>query len=96
MISIKEATRNASIFAVDALGQERVKDLRLEEVESATADGIDTWLITLSMQKQIEPSDTFSEGMLAAFGPRRDYKIFAVRKDNGDVLSMKIRELANA
>ncbi len=74
--------------------------LRLEEVESSSVGGNAVWLITLS---NIEP---LPEGVLAAgvktpaffqtlgADATREYKTFAVAKDSGEVLSMKIRLLA--
>jgi hypothetical protein len=35
MATIKEAVQNATIFAIETLGAERVAGLQLEEVESA-------------------------------------------------------------
>lgn len=95
MVSIKEATANAVAFARDALGAERTKGVRLEEVESTTVAGKDAWLITLSMIAP--PSDNigraFAEGVLNS---KRDYRTFTVIKSDGEVKSMKIRELADA
>ena len=83
MATVKEAVQSAVEFAQETLGPARTVNLQLEEVESGVVDGKDSWLITLSMIN----SSRFS-------GDRRDYKVFAVLKSNGEVLSMKIRELA--
>ena len=84
MATIQEAVQNAMRFAQETLGPGRTEGLQLEEVESGGVGGHDAWLITLSMP---------SRG-LGAFSGRRDYKIFSVLKNNGEVTSMKIRELA--
>ena len=94
MVSIKEAAINAAAFAREALGPERTEGMRLEEVESATVDGEDAWLITLSMIIPVEPSDVLIEAL--AGKNRREYKSFTVLKRDGAVRSMKIRELADA
>jgi hypothetical protein len=47
-MDLKEAVRNAIVFAVGTLGQERTGDIRLEEIESSTVEGRPVWLITLS------------------------------------------------
>ncbi len=86
MVSVKEATEKALVFARDLLGSERVTSARLEEVESANDGGEDVWLITLSLPGSDIPIPLF----------RRDYKTFTVRKSDGEVLSMKIRHLAPA
>ena len=88
MVSIKEAAENALAFARASLGQERTASARLEEVESTTVAGDDVWLITLSM---IGP-----DVLPALFEKKREYKSFTVRKSDGEVTSMKIRELADA
>ena len=93
MVSIKEASKNAMVFAREALGPQRVRSARLEEVESTTVDGEDAWLITLSMNVPAGQAGSF----LAALGTdKREYKSFTVIKRDGEVRSMKIRELAGA
>jgi hypothetical protein len=89
MATIKEAVDNALRFALEVLGPDRAADLRLEEVESSNVGGEDAWLITLSMAIPPGPLN------FSAFAePRRDYKSFTVLKKSGEVVSMKIRELA--
>jgi hypothetical protein len=90
MATIKGAVQSAMLFAKENLDAERVATVQLEEVESGSyLSGDNAWLITLSM---IDTSATFSA--FSPVGPRRDYKIFTVLKKNGEVASMKIRELA--
>jgi hypothetical protein len=89
MVSIKQAFANAAEFAAGVL---ELTDLRLEEVETAEANGADVWLITLSM---VRPGPYNALAALSR-GVPRDYKTFTIRKDTGEVLSMKIRELAGA
>jgi hypothetical protein len=91
MATIKEAVQNAMIFARETLGSERAAGLQLEEVESANISGEEAWLITLSMIAPQGPLD-ISISILAE--PKLIYKVFAVLKKNGEVISMKIRELA--
>jgi hypothetical protein len=83
MLSVKEAAEKAAEFAVGVLDEPRRTNLRLEEVEKRGQH----WLITLSM-----PSDN----PLGFLAQHRDYKTFTVDADTGEVLSMKIRELAGA
>ena len=98
MVSIKEATENAIVFALAALGPARTTDIRLEEVESTKVAGQDAWLMTLSMiSPDVPPVHSISNSLAAILGnAKRDYKSFTVLKDNGEVTSMKIRELADA
>lgn len=90
MVSVKEAVEKAVEFAQTVLDPPRTADLRLEEVESSKGIGTDAWLITLSMPKP-------HNGMDALLGRgQRQYKTFSVARDTGEVLAMKIRELAGA
>lgn len=92
MVSIKEATANAIEFARAALGPERTASVRLEEVESTRVGNEDAWLITLSMLNADQPINSLA----AVLGNgKREYKSFTVLKGNGEVTSMKIRELAD-
>jgi hypothetical protein len=97
--TIQEATRNATSFALQALGPERTQGMRLEEIESATENGEPVWHITLSMLSH-EPDESGAKVISAPsiFGGlrKREYKTFSVLKDTGEVTSMKIRELSNA
>jgi hypothetical protein len=85
MTTVKEAMASAVEFARNMLDPPP-QDLRLEEVEAGKHDRVDAWRITLSLQ------DRTGLGSLG----RREYKVFTVRRDTGDVVSMKIRELAHA
>lgn len=90
MVDIKTAVAAAIEYAKDSLGPERTQNIRLEEIESSRVDGDDVWLITLSMVLK-------DEGPLSALrslNPAREYKVFAVAKNSGEVLSMKIRLLS--
>jgi len=83
-------------FARAALGSERTNDLRLEEIESTMIGGEDAWLITLSMTA-VDPPGSVGGAFAAVLGKgKREYKTFTVLKRDGEVKSMKIRELADA
>jgi len=78
-------------FARETLGPGRTDGLQLEEVESASVGGEDAWLITLSM---VMPKDILVNPVFDALSAKREYKVFTVLKKNGEVTSMRIRELA--
>jgi len=91
MVSIKQGVENAILFALETLGEGRIKGIRLEEVESTKGIGEDAWLITLSM---LGPD---TEPLAVVLGSKaREYKTFTVLKDGGEVTAMKMRELADA
>jgi len=96
-MEIKDAVGRAIAFAIDSLGTARTINIRLEEVESSTVDDRPVWLITLSsaLIPGAGPASVMRE-MAAAMGAEteREYKIFTVTKDTGEILSMKIRLLA--
>jgi hypothetical protein len=88
MIAVKDAVASAMAFAKELLGTERASRLQLEEVEeSATLGGSEKWLITLSMP---------ATNAIGFLGNTREYKTFTVDGQTGKVLSMKIRQLADA
>lgn len=99
MATIKEATESAIRFAREALGPERTEGVRLEEVESSSAQGQEAWLITLSMFAGPESESAGIPG--AAFASllkpkHREYKTFSVLKQSGEVTAMKMRQLTDA
>jgi hypothetical protein len=93
MLPIQQAVSKAVEFAENTLRPPSLgltnpwtTGIRLEEVELGKIGPNDVWLITLSLP------DRTGLGSLG----RREYKVFTVRGDSGEVVSMKIRELANA
>jgi hypothetical protein len=87
MIPIKEAFRAATEFAQELYGTERVV-VTLEEVEHSPDER--DWLITLGFANRA--MNPLVE--LAGANVRRDYKIFRVDGETGEVRSMKIRSAA--
>ena len=86
MIDVKEAVQSASKYfneLQDVLGLKKAEDLRLEEVE--ISDDRSQWLITLGYR--------IDDDRLGIPRYKRDYKIFTVDSTNGEVKSMKIREV---
>lgn len=92
-MEIDEAVQRAKAFASKSLGPERTAKIRLEEIESAVVDGKPVWLITLSSQL-LEPVRMVQSWSILGADSEREYKVFTVTKDTGEVLSMKIRLLA--
>jgi hypothetical protein len=89
-MDIDQAVQTATAFASKSLGEQRTQNIRLEEIESSTIGGQPVWLITLSHGRNLSPAVS---QLLGADGDR-EYKVFTVTKDTGEVLSMKIRLLA--
>ena len=91
MVEIKVAVAMAIQFAKTVLDPARTTDIRLEEVEIGEHKGQSVWLITLSMAL---PQTAIAD-VLAGRAPR-EFKTFTIHKETGEVLAMKIRELASA
>lgn len=81
MITVKEAVPAAARFARSMYGEDL--DLLLEEVDLSPDERY--WLITLSFS---------SKKVDAASASRRDYKIFEIDAESGEVRSMKMRAVA--
>lgn len=88
MINVKQAVA-ASVEFLASIDNE-AQDVLVEEVEYS--HGIEAWLITLSFTYPNKKSNPLS----ALAGDIRKYKIFRIDPEKGDVISMKIRELAKA
>jgi hypothetical protein len=95
VVDVKTAVKNAMEFAQVSLGEGRTKGLRLEEIDSSTIEGNAVFLVTLSNLPADAGaySNAFANLAIGA-DAKREYKIFAVSKESGDVLSMKIRLIA--
>lgn len=93
MIDVKQAVKAAAQFAEDVLGPENVQGARLEEVETSE-DGAH-WLITLGFLRPDAPeSRRTAFEALAGIPGKRDYKLFKVDMETGEVISMKIRSVS--
>ena len=86
MIPVKDAVARAVQFAKNTLEPSRTSELLLEEVEPSTVGGQEVWLITLSMPRV----SAFGQSLSA-----REFKTFTLDGETGQVLSMKIREVAD-
>jgi len=106
MIDVKDDVNMASAHLVDLLGANAISDIRLEEVELAhrgewiddkTPDAVlpedadvwdkSYWLITLSfLPKTPNP--------LIAESSQRQYKLFKLAAETGDLVAMKMRKVA--
>lgn len=84
MLNVKEATEKAWNYLLELYGN-RISNLQLEEVELSEDGG--HWLITLSYN----PASHFDVVMNPKIN--RDYKVFKINSNTGDILYMKIREV---
>ncbi|MBU0699797.1 hypothetical protein KKE26_00635 [bacterium] len=81
MIDVKEAAQRASQYLQCLISS--AKDITLEEVE--LTDDEKFWFITLSCYN-------IASDVQSLFGNTiKVFKVFKVKRDNGEVISMKIR-----
>ena len=68
-----------------------IEDLRLEEVE--LSDEKKHWFITLGYTRPVDKSKNPLADLVAMSSYEREYKVFKINAETGEVQSMKIREL---
>ena len=81
LITAKTATINAKMYFDELTG---INEMSLDEVELSEDEKY--WFITLGY-------DDLSEGLLLTIVQRKKYKVFKVNAENGQVISMKIRQV---
>jgi hypothetical protein len=81
-MTAKDAVTRAMTYAVELFTD--AEGIRLEELERSGQ----SWQVTLSFQRK------GTLGFLASLPGSRDYKVFTVRDQDGEVTSVKVRELS--
>ena len=94
-IDVKEAVRLAKEFASSLLDSEKISNLGLEAVER-TEDG-QHWLVTLGFSRPwaaARRTESPLDQVLPFRGPQaeREYKVFKVDAESGEVLAMQVFE----
>lgn len=97
MIDVKTAVESAYKylqFVRDMIGGQ-LEDLRLEEVE--LSEDKHSWLITLGYDLPVKNRSQIEELLTSPISPkkafRREYKLFRVNSETGEVEAMKIRQV---
>ena len=67
-----------------------IEDLRLEEVE--LSEDRQFWLVTLGYNRPVDKTQNPLAELVPSSKFERDYKIFKIDAETGDVKAMKIRE----
>lgn len=91
-IDVKEAVAAAKeslLFLQNVVEPTTLTELRLEEVE-LSEDGY-YWLVTLGYDRPVTKSTSPLSQLMS--DARREYKLFKVRVETGEVESMKIRQV---
>ncbi len=87
MIDVKEAVKIATEYIQTLFAERQIPELRLEEVELSPDNQF--WEVTLSFVVR-EPTAYLSLGDAAR---TREYKVFRINAETGQVQSMKIRKV---
>lgn len=93
-ISPKEAAEAAAAYAREIVGDDELRNLRVEEVEPSEGED---WLITLGWVEKGSKTVGGAGFPFASTPSRiealpRVYKVFQVDGQSGEVLSMKMRD----
>jgi hypothetical protein len=89
MLDVKQAVETAKHRAMEILGKTA---WQLEEIERDLYKGRDVWDITLSFRRDPLPL----ANPFAQFRPDElDYKRFLIDAESGELVAMKLRELAS-
>lgn len=92
MIDVKQAVRIAKEKAKDMLD---ASFSNLEEVERESYKDHDVWSITLSVPRPLEADDQSPIAAIAALAARPTYyKRFLIDAETGELVAMKLREVA--
>jgi hypothetical protein len=91
MIDVKQAVQIAKEKAVDMLGPARYN---LEEIEREAYRSRDVWSITLSLPKDLAHLSTVAKLYGLSDDPLQ-YKRFLIDAETGELLAMKLREVAS-
>jgi hypothetical protein len=97
MIDVKAAVESAYKYFQDIQNMvgEKLDDLRLEEVE--LSEDKHSWLITLGYDLPVKSRSQLEELLTSPVAPkkvfRREYKLFRINSETGEVESMKIRQV---
>ena len=87
MLEVKEAVKIATEYIQTLFAERQIPELRLEEVELSADNQF--WEVTLSFVVR-EPTAYLSLGDAAR---TREYKVFRINAETGQVQSMKIRKV---
>lgn len=87
MLEVKEVVKIATDYIQTLFSEKQIPELRLEEVELSADNQF--WEVTLSFVVR-EPTAYLSLGDAAR---TREYKIFRINAETGQVQSMKIRKV---
>jgi hypothetical protein len=87
MIDVKEAVQIAKQKAVEILGAESAS---LEEIDRGKYNSIDSWGITLGVPRDLNQLSPLARMSVAPV----QYKVFYIDAQSGELLAMKLHELA--
>jgi hypothetical protein len=87
MIDAKQAVQRAKQSALEMLGS----PTNLEEIERDDYKSRDTWIITLSLPQYAKPE---ASALGLSYWNPLQYKRFLIDAETGELIAIKLRELA--
>jgi hypothetical protein len=87
MIDVKEAVGIAKKKAAEVLGAESAS---LEEIERGFSNGSDAWIITLGVPRDLDQLSPLAKMSVSPV----QYKRFFIDAQTGELVAMKLHELA--
>lgn len=92
-MDVKQAVREAKNYVSDLLDDEGIQDLGLEEIEFDESD--QTWNVTLGFSRRWNYVRNALTPIAGERALRRSYRLVKVRDSDGQVTSVKMRELVD-
>lgn len=92
MIDVKQAVTSATHYLRELYEPSQLQDILLEEV--ALSDDEKHWYVTLGFSRPVpstDPMRALTESILNQKRYQREYKVFQIESETGQVRSMKIR-----
>lgn len=90
-MDVKEAVRVSKRFVSDLFQDEGLINLGLEEIEHDNHEG--TWNVTLGFSRPWNRNETALTALTGAAQPTRAYRVVKVRDADGEILSVKVRDV---
>jgi hypothetical protein len=90
-IDVKEAVRRAKSFVAQLFKEEGLINLGLEEIEHD--DGAGAWKVTLGFSRPWNTQRGPLTDLVGDAAAGRSYKVVTVRDEDGEVTSIKLRDV---
>ena len=90
-MDVKEVVKLSKRYVSDLFQDENLTDLGLEEVEHDSSDK--AWYVTLGFSRPWDRNISGLTALTGAVRPSRSYRVVKIRDADGEVLSVKLRDV---